>query len=240
MKRDDVLLRNLGLAAWERDHEPALAAQWFEEALAANPQNQDLYLLLDQMYDLLHRKEDRERLLAKIEALPDMREDVRKRRIAVLVDLGHYQTAIDLLTSQRYLPLEMDQSFHEVYVRALMGRARASLETRHVEDAIRDYLQMLEYPENLGVGTPTTRTQAQIYYLLGSAYEKLGQYSRAIHAWYEAASEHHGRGTELFKFVQLALDKLSSYSQLGLEISQAQEGHSATGNPSFSSAPKNP
>jgi tetratricopeptide (TPR) repeat protein len=236
MERHDILLRNLGLAAWERDHDPALAAQWFEKALAANPQNQDLYLLLDQMYELLHRKEDREGLLAKIEALPDLREDLRKRRIAITVDLGQYQNAIDLLTTQRFLPLEMDQSFHEVYVRALLGRAGASLDAGHVEEAIRDYLHMLEYPENLGVGAPTTRSQAQIYYLLGLAYEKRGEYSRAIHAWYEAASEHHARGTELFTYVQLALDKLSSYSQLGLEMSLAPEGRSAKGDPSFSSA----
>jgi tetratricopeptide (TPR) repeat protein len=236
MGRHDILLRNLGLAAWERDHEPALATQWFEKALQANPQNQDLYLLLDQMYELLHRNEDRQRLLAKIEALPDIREDVRKRRIAMMVDLGHYQDAIDLLTTQRFLPLEMDQSFHEVYVQALLGRARANLETGRVGEAIRDYLQMLEYPGNLGVGEPTTRTQAQIYYLLGSAYEKLGEYSRAIHAWYQAASEHHARGTELFTYVQLALDKLSSYSQLGLEMWPASEGGSARGDSSFSGA----
>jgi hypothetical protein len=68
------------------------------------------------------------------------------------------------------------------------------------------------------------------------AYEKRGEYSRAIHAWYEAASEHHARGTELFTYVQLALDKLSGYSQLGLEMSLAPEGRSAKGDPSFSSA----
>ena len=57
---------------------------------------------------------------------------------------------------------------------------------------------MLEYPENHGVGAPTTRAQAHIYYHLGLAYEKLGKYQLAIKAWHEAASEHHPHGKELF------------------------------------------
>ncbi len=69
----------------------------------------------------------------------------------------------------------------------------------------------------MGVGAPTTRAQAHIYYHLGLAYEKLGKYRLAIRAWREAASEHHPHGKELYSYVQMALDKLSRYSELGLE-----------------------
>jgi tetratricopeptide (TPR) repeat protein len=98
-----------------------------------------------------------------------------------------------------------------------MYRAADHLKAGQVEEAIKDYLKMLEYPENLGVGAPTTRVQARIYYQLGLAYEKLGKYSLAIHAWREAASEYHAYGTELYPYIQAALDKLSRYSELGLE-----------------------
>ena len=67
---------------------------------------------------------------------------------------------------------------------------------------------MLKYPENLGVGAPTTRTQAQIYYQLGLAYEKIGQYRKALRAWRESASEHHIFGDELYPYIQKSLDKV--------------------------------
>jgi tetratricopeptide (TPR) repeat protein len=111
----------------------------------------------------------------------------------------------------------MDQSFHNLYVGALMQRAADALETGQVEDAITCYQQALNYPENLGVGAPTTLNQADIYYHLGLAYERLGRYSEALEAWRNAAAEHHAHGTQLFEFIQKALDKLSRYSELGLE-----------------------
>ena len=142
---------------------------------------------------------------------------MRKHQITMMVELGHYQEAIELMATEKFIPLEMDQSFHEVYVQALMMRAKDHLNTGRIEEAILDYYKMLVYPENLGVGAPTTRAQAHICYHLGLAYEKLGKYPKAIQAWREAASEHHHHGKERFTYVQKALDKLSRYSELGLE-----------------------
>jgi tetratricopeptide (TPR) repeat protein len=213
----DVLYRNLGVAAWQRNNNPSEAIEWFEKALAANPDNQDVYLHLDGLYKQLNLADKRQQLLTRIKSLPGVREDVHKHRITMMVELGHYEEAIALMAGETFIPLEMDQSFHGVYVQALMMRAKASLDAGCIEDAIQDYLKMLEYPANHGVGAPTTRAQARIYYQLGLAYEKLGQYQNAIRAWHEAASEHHSRGQELFNDVQMALDKISRYSELGLE-----------------------
>jgi tetratricopeptide (TPR) repeat protein len=60
-------------------------------------------------------------------------------------------------------------------------------------------------------------SQAEIFYKLGCAYELLGSYPEALAAWQSAAKEHHPYGDALFEFVQKALDKLSRYSELGLE-----------------------
>jgi tetratricopeptide (TPR) repeat protein len=96
-------------------------------------------------------------------------------------------------------------------------RAQVHIDAGRFVEAIEDYYKMLEYPENHGVGAPTTRTQAHIYYHLGVAYEKMGKYQLAIKAWLEATGEYHSHGTELFKYAQMALDKLSRYSELGLD-----------------------
>jgi len=217
MSAHDVLFRNLGIAAWKRKNDAPAAIEWFEKALALNPHNQDLYLHLDELYKSRNLTDNREQLLHRIEGLSDAREDVHKHRITMMVELGHYQEAIELMTAEKFIPLEMDQSFHEIYVRALMMRSKEHLDAGRIEEAIQDYHRMLEYPENHGVGAPTTRSQAHIYYHIGLAYEKLGKYPKAISAWREAATEHHPHGTGQFAYVQMALDKLSRYSELGIE-----------------------
>ena len=218
MRDFDVLYRNLGLAAWQRHADIPTATELLEQALQLNPRNQDLYILLDELYKAQETPEKRARLLGAIEALPELREDVRKRRIMMMVDLGRYNDALAIMQTENFVPLEMDQSFHDLYVRALMQRAADALQAGRVDDAIRDYQEALKYPENLGVGAPTTLSQADIYYHLGLAYEQVGRYMEALAAWRSAACEHHLHGSRLFEYVQKALDKLSRYSELGMEL----------------------
>jgi tetratricopeptide (TPR) repeat protein len=211
----DVIHRNLGLAYWQQKDDLELAIHHFETALILNPKNQDLYLHLDDLYSQQNDLEKRAQLLTAMEALDPIREDLRKRKLAMMVDLGHHEQALGIITSQEFVPLEMDQSFHWVYVRALLKSAEAHLESGHIEEAIADYHTALEYPENQGVGRPTTLGNAEIFYRLGCAYELIGDYQRAIQAWQEAAREHHSFGDELFPYLQMSLDKLGRYSELG-------------------------
>jgi tetratricopeptide (TPR) repeat protein len=214
----DVLYRNLGLAAWQREKDHQKAIDLFEKARQLNPCNQDLYLHLDDLYKAQGFAKKRQQLLGAIKALPDVREDVRKRSILMLVDLGKYEEALEIMQTEKFMPLEMDQSFHNLYVRALLQRAEERIRAGQVEEAITDYQAALEFPENLGVGKPTTLNQAQVYYNLGLAHEKLGHFREALAAWHCAASEHHPHGTELYEYVHKALDKLSRYSELGMEF----------------------
>jgi tetratricopeptide (TPR) repeat protein len=122
------------------------------------------------------------------------------------------------MQTEHFVPLEMDQSFHDLYVRALLQRAAGLEQVGHVEEAIADYQHALEFPRNLGVGRPTTLSQARIYYLMGLAYERLGRFNEGLMAWRNAATEHHPHSSELYEYVQMALDKLSCYSELGFKM----------------------
>jgi tetratricopeptide (TPR) repeat protein len=157
-------------------------------------------------------------LLERIKQQREIREDVHKRAIKILVELGYHEEALKTLEEETFVPLEMDQSFHGIYVQALMQRVEEKFQKGEVESAIADYWKMLEYPANLGVGAPTNKSQARILFNLGLAYEKIGKFDAAIKTWQEAAREHHGKGEELFQYVQKSLDKLSRYSALGFDI----------------------
>ncbi len=111
MESYDVLLRNLGLAFWQRKDDPLEAVRYFEKAISINPRNQDLYLHLDDLYKLLGKDNERSQLLAQIKSLKEIREDVHKRSISMMVDLGKYQEAIQMMETEKFIPLEMDQSF---------------------------------------------------------------------------------------------------------------------------------
>ena len=214
----DVLFRNLGWAMWKYKNQIPAAIDYFERALALNPLNQDLYIHLDDLYQQVNDVQKRLQLLEKIKILSDPREDIRKRSILMRVELGLHEEALVIMQSETFVPLEMDQTFHEVYVQAYLQLAEDHRRSGQIESAIADYLKALEYPRNLGVGQPVDLKQAQIYYLLGLTYEQNGQYKKALKAWHRAAEEHHSSHSDLYPFVLAALDKINHYSKLGLEI----------------------
>ena len=214
----DVILRNLAQYELQKKGNPTLAIELSEQALALNPQNQDLYLDLDGLYRQQNLPKKQTELLAAMRKLSPIREDVRKRVISMMVELGMHEEALQVLATESFAPLEMDQSFHRVYVSALMRRAEDHLEADHLEDAARDYALALDFPENHGVGRPTTSSSAELLYRLGCVYERLGRFDEAIGAWQAAGREHHPYGDDLFRFVQLSLDKLGRYSELGFDV----------------------
>ena len=132
----------------------------------------------------------------------------------MLVEMGDYERAIWKLTTERFVASEMDSSFRNAYVRAHLARAHARMERGLTAEAIADYKQALEYPENVGVGRPVSPSQAQILYLLGCAYEQIGRFQEALSAWKQATCEHHPHGSELFPYLQMSLDKLNRYSEI--------------------------
>ncbi|MCJ7568883.1 MAG: DUF5107 domain-containing protein [Anaerolineales bacterium] len=214
----DVLHRNLGLYHWQKLDDPISAMESFETALKLNPENQDLYILLDTLYRENELPTKRAELLSAMDNIYLIREDLRKRKLLILVELNRHEDALNIMDKEEFVPLEMDQSFHWIYVNALLQRAESHLEAERFEDAIADYKRAMDFPENHGVGKPTTANNAEILYRLGCTFEQLGQFEKAIRSWQEAAKEHHPFGEDLYEFVQLSLDKLGRYSELGIEV----------------------
>ena len=213
----DILYRNLGLAYWQYKGDLPKAIEFFEAGLAINPDNQDLYLHLDDLYKTQEDNQQRASLLEKMELLNPIREDLRKRKLAIMIDLDRHEQALAIMNTEEFVPLEMDQSFHNTYVSALLKVARDHQDSGRLEEAIAAYRSALEFPGNHGVGRPITMGDAEILYKLGCTYEQLGNYRKAISAWQKAAAEHHKFGDDLYRYVQMSLDKIGRYSELGFE-----------------------
>ena len=150
-------------------------------------------------------------------SLNPIREDLRKRKLSIMIDLDLYEQALQIMNNEEFVPLEMDQSFHNTYVRALLKIARDHQESGRLDEAIAAYREALDFPSNQGVGRPITMGDAEILYKLGCTYEQLGNYREAISAWQKAGAEHHKFGDDLYRYVQKSLDKIGRYSELGFE-----------------------
>lgn len=162
---------------------------------------------------MAHKRAD---LLARMRLLGAPRDDVHKRMVFMLVDLNRYADAVRMLEEDTFVPSEMDQSFRNAYVAAYLGIAQAHEQAGRLAEAIEVYKRALAYPSNVGSGRPLETSDAEVQFRLGCACERLGRIREAIAAWREAAGEHHGHGHPLFPYIQMSLDMLSRYGEVGL------------------------
>ncbi len=149
--------RNLGLAYSRVNNDIPRAVACLERAVSRDPDNPKLYAELDELYDLAG--EPPAKRLAALEERHDAvarRGDALSREIGLLVELGRYDRAIELLSGHRFHVWEGGEGVHDLYVDAHLLRGRKSLEDGRARAALADFRAALEYPENLEVGPPAS------------------------------------------------------------------------------------
>jgi tetratricopeptide (TPR) repeat protein len=110
------------------------------------------------------------------------RNDSFVRELMVLVLTGHYDKAIDHMTSHHFHVREGGGEIRDVYVDAylLRGIARLTQEQPQLQEALDDFLAAAEYPENLSVGRPQSDARGpQVAYFTARAYEALSNADKA-------------------------------------------------------------
>jgi tetratricopeptide (TPR) repeat protein len=186
-----VAHRNLGLwYHWSGRYREAMAHYW--QATALCPDEYRLYLEAD---DLLATSGDgpQARLALLGEAPPSVRNhaSVAARLAELLVALGRYTEALDLLNGKQFHPWEGGRGARPVYVEAHIGQGVRCMGEGDAGAALRHFLAATEYPTSLGAGRPRQPDDAEAYYLAGLAYQRLGMQEEAKRAWKHAAAESH-------------------------------------------------
>jgi tetratricopeptide (TPR) repeat protein len=116
------------------------------------------------------------------------RDDAVSQLIALYVELGKYDKAIDLLSKRHFHVWEGGGEIHDVYVNAHLLRGQQHLEAKRTREALADFEAALEYPENLEVGKPYRGgREAEIFYFIGLAREALGDASEARSSFEKSA-----------------------------------------------------
>ncbi len=204
-----IVHRNLGLAYARVENDVSKAMASLEKAVACNSKDPRLYYELDLLYETGGvPPQKRLALLEKNHDVVLRRDDALSREIALLVQLGRYDKAIDLLSGHHFHVWEGGGQIHNVYVDAHLSRGEDYLIAGKYREALQDFLAALDYPQNLEVARPYRGgREPQIDYFIGAAYGALGDAERA-REYFEKSVEQKYEGSEIGYYQGLAFRKI--------------------------------
>lgn len=181
--------RNLALAIFNKtENQEDKALEYMEKAFHLDETDARVFMELDQLYKRLH-KPHAERL-AFLQKYPDLiqkRDDLVLEEITLLNQLGKYEEAMQKLDAHTFHPWEGGEGkVPAQYQICRVELAKKAIANQKYEEAIQLLNECLVYPHHLGEGKLYGAQENDFYYLLGVAYDALGQKDKARECWEEA------------------------------------------------------
>lgn len=169
-------LRNLALAYVNKKENLDQGLKYLELAFEANTSDSRVFFELDQLYKKLNYDfEQRLTLMRPHMKLVKERDDLFVEYLALLNNTGVYEEAKEAINNRSFSPWEGGEGkVTAQYKRCRIELAKKHLLTSNYTDAIKLLEECKVYPPNLGEGKLTNTAENDIDYLLGLAYEKLG------------------------------------------------------------------
>ena len=173
--------RNLALAYYNKLQQYEKAKNVLEEAFLLDSTDARILMELDQLYKL--QMVDPQKRLHFLEThlpLVKDRDDLFLERITLLNLLGRHEEAYTLLNTRQFHPWEGGEGkVTGQFLVAGQELAKAALLNNEALKAL-DYLHAQKrYPNNLGEGKLPNTAENDMYYLMGLAYERLGDGEKA-------------------------------------------------------------
>ena len=200
--------RNLALGRFNKQDRQQEALEYMERAFHLDENDERVLMELDQLYKRLHRPHaERLAFLRKYPALIERRDDLVLEEITLLNETGRYEEAMRRLDNRTFHPWEGGEGkvtaqyqFCRVELaKEAIGRCLSAIhqeptansqvptaKSQELEKAITLLEQCLVYPHHLGEGKLFGAQENDFHYLLGIAYDALGQKEKACACWEEA------------------------------------------------------
>jgi tetratricopeptide (TPR) repeat protein len=148
---------------------------------------------LDQLYKRLHKPHaERLAFLQQYPQLIERRDDLVLEEITLLNQVGRYEEAMQKIDQHTFHPWEGGEGkvpAQYQICRVELAKKALAASTQNpdkLNEAIKLLNESLEYPHHLGEGKLYGAQENDFYYLLGVAYEALGQNETARKYWEEA------------------------------------------------------
>ncbi|MEO5685642.1 MAG: DUF5107 domain-containing protein [Chitinophagaceae bacterium] len=185
-----TVLRNLGIAYFNKEKNPPAALATYEKAFSLNNADARVLMELDQLYKRLNKTpEDRLAFLEKHINVVKKRDDLYLETAALYNYLGEYSTAYEWVMGRRFHPWEGGEGkVSGQYYYSLVELAKQQIRHGDLQKAVKLLEAAQTYPDNLGEGKLPGMQENDVFYWLGTALEKMGNS-------YEAA-EFYSKATE--------------------------------------------
>jgi tetratricopeptide (TPR) repeat protein len=171
-----AVLRNLGIAYFNKlsDHQKAL--NYLEQAFALDPEDDRVCMELHQLYRRLnYSPQQRLTFLQKNRNTALNRDDLYLELIAIFNFLNDHEAALEMIGNRQFHPWEGGEGKASgQYVYSLIHLARKSILNGDYSHAISLLVQAQEYPHNLGEGKLYGTQENDIFYWMGCAHEGSG------------------------------------------------------------------
>ena len=180
--------RNLAPARFNKQDRQSEALEYMERAFHLDENDERILMELDQLYKRLHHShEERLAFLQKYPALIHRRDDLVLEEITLLNEVGRYEEAMQKLDAHIFHPWEGGEGKVPMqYQICRVELAKKAIGDKDYEQAVKLLNECLEYPHHLGEGKLYGAQENDFYYLLGVAYDALGQKDKAVACWEEA------------------------------------------------------
>lgn len=182
--------RNLALGRFNKQDRQQEALHCMERAFHLDENDERILMELDQLYKRMHHPhEQRLAFLRRYADLIQRRDDLVLEEITLLNQTGCYEEAMQKLDAHRFHPWEGGEGkVSAQYQIARVELAKQALTRQDYDRAVSLLSECLEYPGHLGEGKLYGAQENDFYYLLGVAYDALGQKQKARECW-EAATK---------------------------------------------------
>ena len=180
--------RNLALAEFNKYDNTEQAVADMEKAFALDPSDSRMLMELDQLYKRLGY--DHRMRLANLEKYPELiaqRDDLLLEQITLLNLTARYDEAMQKLDAHIFHPWEGGEGkVSGQYQLARVELAKQAIDDKDYSRAVQLLEQCLEYPHHLGEGKLYGAQENDFYYMLGCAYEGMGNKEKAAECFEEA------------------------------------------------------
>ena len=180
--------RNLALGRFNKQDRQQEALEYMERAFSLDENDERILMELDQLRKRLHHShQERLTFLQKYPELIQRRDDLVLEEITLLNQTGHYEEAMQKLDAHIFHPWEGGEGkVSSQYQICRVELAKQALTRRDFEGAVRLLSECLDYPHHLGEGKLYGAQENDFHYLLGLAYEGMGDMETARKYWEEA------------------------------------------------------
>ena len=180
--------RNLALGRFNKQDRQQEALEYMERAFSLDENDERILMELDQLRKRLHHShQERLTFLQKYPELIQRRDDLVLEEITLLNQTGRYEEAMQKLDAHIFHPWEGGEGkVSAQYQICRVELAKQALTRRDFEGAVRLLSECLDYPHHLGEGKLYGAQENDFHYLLGLAYEGMGDMETARKYWEEA------------------------------------------------------